>query len=58
MKYEVKPDAVLSAVLFTVYIDSLFQKIRKFGVGSHIDRVFAGAFGYTDDIVILSSPIY
>ena len=50
-----KQRTVLSPILFTDYIDTLLTRLRESGVGCHIDGVFAGAFGYADDIV-LSAP--
>ena len=47
----VKQGRVLSPILFTDYIDKLLTRLRESGVGCHIDCVFAGAFGYADDIV-------
>ena len=52
----VKQGAVLSPNLFTDYIDKLLTRLRESGVGCHIDGVFAGAFGYADDIVLLAVP--
>ena len=54
MKNGVKQGAVLSPVLFTVYSDIMLQKLQRSGVGCQFDGVFAGAFGYADDIVSLS----
>ena len=50
---EVKQGAVLSPILFTDDIDKLLTRLRESAVGCHIDGVFAGAFGYADDIVLL-----
>ena len=49
----VKQGAVLFPIFFTNYIDKLLTRLRESGVGCHIDGVFAGAFGYADDIVLL-----
>ena len=53
----VKHGAVLSPILFTDYIDKLLSRIRESGVGCHIDGVFAGAFDYADDIVLLAPSL-
>ena len=53
----VKQGAVLSPVLFTDYIDKLLTRLRESGVGCHIDGVFASAFGYADDIVLLAPSL-
>ena len=53
----VKQGAVLSLILFTNYIDKLLTRLRESGVGCHIDGVFAGAFGYADDTVLLAPSL-
>ena len=52
-----KSGCCLSPVLFTVYIDGVFQRLQFSGVGRHIGGVFAGDFEYADDIVLLSPPV-
>ena len=54
MKNGVKQGAVLSPKLFTVVLDGLFENLLQSGVGCRIDNIFAGAFGYADDIVLLA----
>ena len=53
----VKQGAVLSPILFTDYIDKLLTRLRESGVGCHIDGVFAGVFGYADNIVLLAPSL-
>ena len=53
----VKQRAVLSPVLFTDYFDKLLTRLRESRVGCHIDGVFAGAFGYADDILLLDPSL-
>ena len=53
----VKQGAVLSPILFTDYIDKLLSRLRESGVGCHIDDVFAVAFCYADDIVLLAPSL-
>ena len=50
----VKQGAVLSAPLFALYIDDLLQKLNTSKQGCHIGNLCASAFGYADDIIILS----
>ena len=50
----VRQGGVLSPVLFSVYLDSLLQKLADSGVGCHWDNLFAGAVCYADDIVLLA----
>ena len=54
MKNRVKQGVVLSPKLFTVVLDGLFDNLLQSGVGCRIDDIFAGAFGYADDIVLLT----
>ena len=37
---------VFSPNLFSMYIDSLLQKMEDSGLGCHVGRTFAGAFAY------------
>ena len=53
----VKQGAVLSPILLTMYIDGLFYELKRAGVGCHINGEYAGAFGYADDIVLLSPSL-
>jgi hypothetical protein len=50
----VKQGGVLSPILFTIYMDCLLQKLRMSGTGCYIGHVFAGAFAYADDLVLLA----
>ena len=45
---------VLSAILFTIYIDDLLGDLCKLGVACHWDSLFAGAVCYADDLVLLA----
>ena len=47
--------SVLSAILFTIYIDRLLILLRDSGVGCKINDCYTGAISYADDI-ILSCP--
>ena len=55
MSNGVKQGSVLSAILFTIYIDSLLILLRDFGVGCKINNCYTGAISYADDIT-LSCP--
>ena len=50
----VKQGAVLSPVLFCVYLDNLLIALSKAGVGCFIGTTFVGALAYADDIVIIA----
>ena len=51
----VKQGGVLSAKLFTLYIDGLFTELKQSGYGCHINNTYMDALSYADDI-ILSCP--
>jgi hypothetical protein len=50
----VKQGAVLSPVLFCVYIDDLLILLTKSGFGCYIGTYFVGALAYADDIVLVA----
>jgi hypothetical protein len=50
----VKQGGVISPLLFTVYIDELILRLKNAGIGCHIGNVFAGVFGYADDLSLLA----
>ena len=54
----IKQGGVLSPILFCVYIDVLLERLEVSGLGCYVGHVFMGAFGYADDIVILSPMKY
>ena len=53
----VKQGAVLSPVRFTAYFDKLFERLRASGIGCHVGKMYAGAFGYADDVVLLAPSL-
>lgn len=48
----VKQGGVLSAILFSLYIDPLLMKLQESGYGCHINGIYTGALSYADDITI------
>ena len=54
----VKQGSVISPLLFSIYIDELFSKLEYLGLGCHVGLTYAGAFGYADDIALISPTIY
>jgi hypothetical protein len=50
----VKQGAVLSPVLYCVYIDDLLLLLSRAGVGCYIGQHFVGALAYADDLVIIA----
>ena len=57
MKNGVKQGAVLSPKLFTVVLDGLLDNLLQSGVGCRIDNIFAGEFGYADNITLLAPSV-
>ena len=43
---------VLSPLLLTLYIDLLFIRLHDLVVCCHVGPIFAGYFGYADDVII------
>ena len=50
----VRQGGVISPLLFTLYIDNLLERLRPVGVGCYIGKTFHGAFGYADDLILLT----
>ena len=50
----VRQGAVLSPSLFNVYIDDLYEILKKTGFGCKIQGVYFGCFGYADDLALLA----
>ena len=53
----VKQGAVLSAILFCVYIDDLIKQLRRNRDGCWINNRYVGIIIYADDIVLLSPSL-
>ena len=51
MSNDVKQRAVLSPVLFTAYLDKLFERHRASGIGCHVNKMYA------DDVVLLAPSL-
>ena len=50
----VKQGAILSPILFCVYMDVLLLKLRNSNIGCHIGSRFCGSLGYADDVCIVA----
>ena len=58
VSYGVKQVAVISPILFTAYMDKLFKQLKRNGIGCHVGPVYAGAFGYADDVALVALSLY
>ena len=54
----VKQGGVLSSLLFTLYIDNLFQQLKHYGFGCHVGNTFQEHLVMQMMLYILSPPIY
>ena len=50
----VKQGAVLSPILFCIYMDSLLYKLKHLGVGCYMGHVYTGALSYADDLTLIA----
>ena len=53
----VKQGAVLSALLYCIYVDDLFKRLRNHHLGCWINGEFMGLLGYADDNLLLSPTL-
>ncbi len=54
----VKQGGVISPILFCVCMDGLLTELANSGYGCYMGGVFAGAFGYVDDLKLLTPIVY
>ena len=54
----VKQGAVISPILFSSYRDALFDRLKRNAIGCHVGPVYAGAFGYADDVALVAPSLY
>ena len=57
IKNGVKQGAILSAVLYCVYTNGLFEELRRSKIGCYIGNTYVGVIGYADDLFLLSPTI-
>jgi len=50
----VKQGGILSPLLFCIYIDVLFERLRLANVGCYIGHVYVGSVGYADDVCLMA----
>ena len=53
----VKQGAVSSPILFSSYMDALFERLKRNAIGCHVIPVYAGAFGYADDFALVAPSL-
>ncbi len=53
----VKQGRELSPILFIMYMDELRYRLSMSHTGCYIGSTFTGAFGYADDIALLTSSV-
>ena len=58
MENVVKQGGVLSPTLFCIYFDELLRRLRETDVGCHVGHMSYAAFGYADDLLLLSPSIH
>ena len=54
----VKQGAVISPILFSTYMDTLFKQLKRNSIGCHVGSVYAGAFGYAYDVALVTPSLY
>ena len=47
-------ESILSPILFSVYMDGLFLKLEKSGVGCHMGNHYTDGIGYADNLTLLT----
>jgi hypothetical protein len=53
----VKQGAILSAVLYCVYTNGLFEELRRSKIGCWLGQNYVGVVGYADDLFLISPSI-
>ena len=53
----VRQGGVHSPLLFTAYMDGLFQRLSRTGMGCFMGSMFLGCLGYADDVALLAPTI-
>ena len=57
IKNGVKQGAILSAILYCVYTNGIFQEMRRSNIGCCIGRNYVGIIGYADDLYLMAPSI-
>ena len=53
----VKQGAILSAVLYCVYTNGLYEELRRSKIGCWLGRNYIGVLGYADDLFLIAPSI-
>ena len=53
----VKQGAILSAILYCVYTNGIFQQLRKKKIGCFVGGSYVGILGYADDLYLMSPTL-
>jgi hypothetical protein len=53
----VRQGGVLSPILFCIYIDEMLEILKSKRIGCNIGNMYCGAFGYADDVILLSPNV-
>ena len=53
----VKQGAILSAILYCVYTNGLFEEHRRLNIGCCVGRNYVGVLGYADDLYLMSPSV-
>ena len=54
MKNGLRQGAIVSLTLFCTYLETLLARLKDSGLGCHKGGVYLGAFGYAEDVILLS----
>ena len=54
----VRQGVALPPLFFTLNINWLFTKLHDLGLGCHVGPIFAGSFGYADDVALVAPTLY
>ena len=57
-KQTFRTGAVISPLLFIIYIDNLFKELIHLGLGCHVGPTLASTFGYADDVALIAMSLY
>ena len=54
----VKQGAVIFKILFSSYMNALFDRLKCNAIGCRVGPVYACAFGYADDVGLVAPSLY